>query len=70
MNVNQIINMVMRIFLRKGVNWGISKGTKMVSRSGKPAATATPALHSQTTVARETAKRARKAAAVTRRIGR
>ncbi|WP_103333398.1 hypothetical protein [Pseudotabrizicola formosa] len=70
MNVNQIINMVMRIFVRKGVNWGITKGTKVVAKRGKPAAPVTPAQASQSTLARETAKRARKAAAVTRRIGR
>ena len=67
MNVNQIINMVMRIFLRKGVNWGINKGTQMVSKRGKPGASVP---QTQTNEARETAKRARKAAAVTRRIGR
>ena len=69
MNVNQIINMVMRIFLRKGVNWGINKGTQMVSKRGKPGAAAPQANAHQSAQARDAAKRARKAAAVTRRIG-
>lgn len=67
MNLNQIVNMVMRIFLRKGVNWGINKGTKMMSKGRKPAA---PASVSHSAQARDAAKRARKAAAITRRIGR
>ncbi|MDR7125192.1 hypothetical protein [Pseudotabrizicola sp. 4114] len=70
MNVNQIINMVMRIFMRKGVNWGINKGTQMMSKRGKPAAPTTTVDAGHSTQAREAAKRARKAAAVTRRIGR
>ncbi|WP_322573258.1 hypothetical protein [Pseudotabrizicola sp.] len=60
----------MRIFLRKGVNWGINKGTQMVSKRGKPGAAPTQANSSQSHEAREVAKRARKAAAITRRIGR
>lgn len=70
MNLNQIVNMVMRIFLRKGVNWGINKGTKMMSKGRKPAAPTTPASVSHSAQARDAAKRARKAAAITRRIGR
>ncbi|MFN4131372.1 MAG: hypothetical protein ACK4GC_16370 [Paracoccaceae bacterium] len=70
MNFNQIINMVTRIFVRKGVNWGINKGTQMVSKRGKPAAAPTQAGSPQSAQARETAKRARKAAAITRRMGR
>ncbi len=30
--MNQIINMIMRILIRKGVNAGISKGADMLSR--------------------------------------
>jgi hypothetical protein len=68
MNLNQIINMVTRIFVRKGVNWGINKGTQMVARRGKPAAPLADVTHANH--ARDAAKRARKAAAITRRIGR
>ncbi|NEX44900.1 hypothetical protein [Pseudotabrizicola algicola] len=70
MNLNQIINMVTRIFLRKGVNWGINKGTQMISNRGKSGASVPPADPHHANQAREAAKRARKAAAVTRRIGR
>lgn len=68
MNLNQIINMVTRIFIRKGVNWGINKGTQVLARRGKGAAGPVDATHANH--ARDAAKRARKAAAITRRIGR
>ena len=70
MNLNQIINMVTRIFIRKGVNWGINKGTQVLARRGKPAASAAPVDPTHANHARDAAKRARKAAAITRRIGR
>jgi hypothetical protein len=70
MNLNQIVNMVMRLFLRKGVNWGINKGTQMMAKRGKSAGSGQMADHAQGAQARETAKRARKAAAITRRLGR
>ena len=70
MTLNQIISMVMRIFIRKGVNWGINKGTEMVVRRGKTPAEVTPADQAQARKARDLAKRARKAAQVTRRTGR
>jgi hypothetical protein len=69
MNLNQIINMVLRVFVRKGVNWGINKGTRMVASRSKPG-TGPAVDHGQSAQARELAKRARKAAAITRRIGR
>ena len=70
MNLNQIVNMVMRMFVRKGLNWGINKGTRMVAKHSKPSASGPVADHAQASQARETAKRARKAAAITRRVGR
>ncbi|MFN7223690.1 MAG: hypothetical protein ACK4MS_06715 [Paracoccaceae bacterium] len=70
MNLNQIVNMVMRIFVRKGVNWGINKGTDVVARRGKSPTQMTRADHIQAGQAREMVKRARKAARITRRIGR
>ncbi len=69
MNLNQIVNMVMRIFVRKGVNWGINKGTDVVARRGKSPAQMTHADHVQAGQARDMVKRARKAARITRRIG-
>lgn len=70
MNLNQILNMVLRIFIRKGVNWGINKGVNMAARRGKSPAHMTPADHHQAAQTREMAKRARKAAQMTRRLGR
>ncbi len=70
MNLNQIVNMVTRIFIRKGVNWGIKKGTDAVVHRGKTPAAPTPAQDAQARQARDIAKRARKAAQLTRRIGR
>jgi hypothetical protein len=66
MNLNQIVNMVMRIFVRKGVNWGINKGVDAVAQRspGKPVGP------SQSAGVRDVAKRARQAAKITRRLGR
>jgi len=70
MNLNQIVNMVMRTLMRKGINWGINKGTQVLSRRGMAAPPPTAADHAHSAQAREAAKRARKAAAITRRLGR
>lgn len=70
MTLNQLWNMVLRIFIRKGVNWGINKGMHHISRAGKGKSVDTPANQAQAHQARELAKRARKAARLTRRIGR
>ncbi|MEZ5779453.1 MAG: hypothetical protein R3E44_13920 [Paracoccaceae bacterium] len=71
MNLNRLINMVVNVVMRRLINTGINKGIGWWSRRGqKPAApvTSTEALHRHE--ARETAKRARQAAKVTRRLGR
>ncbi|MBN2630074.1 MAG: hypothetical protein JXR75_06005 [Rhodobacteraceae bacterium] len=70
MNLNQIVNMVTRIFIRKGVNWGIKKAGDAVVRPDKSPTLRTPAQGAQAQQARDIAKRARKAAQLTRRIGR
>jgi hypothetical protein len=81
MTLNQIWNMVLRIFIRKGVNWGINKGMRHMPSAGRKAAGAgtrqgtqpgggSPADGAQAHQARELAKRARKAARLTRRTGR
>ena len=69
MNLNQIVDMVLRIFIRKGVNWGINKGVGMVKRGGKPDPGG-PAHQQQSRQARDLANRAQKAARITRRLGR
>lgn len=70
MDLNQLWKMVLRIFIRKGVNWGMNKGIDYVARRGKSPADMTPQDHAQANQARQMAKRARKAARITRRIGR
>ena len=71
MNLNQIVDMVVRIFVRKGVRWGINKGAGMLAKKGTPAGTAGakgPAAGGHDP--RALAKRARQAARITRRMGR
>ncbi len=71
MNLNQIINLVIRMVMRqvvgKGVNAGINAASKRMNRpeSDDPEAKARAAQQSG-----ETAKRARQAARLTRRVGR
>ena len=66
MNVNQIVNMILRIFARKGFSMGINKTTSYLARRS-PAKPSTPV---QSATARDLAKRARQAAKITRRMGR
>lgn len=70
MNLKKIVTMVSRVLLLKGVHWGIKKGTQAVAKRGKTATPASPVAGGHGSPARDAAKRARKAAAVTRRIGR
>lgn len=68
MNLNQILNMVLRILLRRGVNWGVNKGIDLAARKGKAPAQMTEAERREAQNARDLAKRARKAARLTRRF--
>ncbi len=70
MDLNRIINMIVNIFVRKGVNWGVNKTIDLAARRGKSPAEMTQADHQQANHARDMVKRARKAARLTRRIGR
>lgn len=70
MTLSQLWNMVLRIFIRKGVNWGINQGMRHMARGAKGQGTPGPADQAQARQARDLAKRARKAARLTRRIGR
>jgi hypothetical protein len=70
MDLNQIINMITRMFVRKAVNKGINKGIDFAARRGKSPAAMSAADHKQANSARDIAKRARKAARITRRLGR
>ncbi len=71
MNVNQIINLVMRLFLRKAISKGIDKGFDMAARRrkpGQPRDSEAERLEKQN--GQESAKRAKQAMRVGRRIGR
>ena len=66
MNASRLINMVLRIFMRKAVN----KGIDMAANRGKSPAEMTPEEREQAQQAKQTAKKARKLARLARRIGR
>ncbi|MDO5613687.1 MAG: hypothetical protein Q4G14_10670 [Paracoccus sp. (in: a-proteobacteria)] len=75
MNFNQLINMVMRMFTQRAMNWGMRRATRTARKTdtGKVARKddgLTPAQRKQQAQAREATKRARQAARITRRIGR
>ena len=67
--MNQIINMIMRILIRKGVNAGISKGADMLSRK-KDVDPNSAAGKQVRTDAQQTAKTAKQGMRMIRRIGR
>ena len=68
MNLNQIINMIIRMLTRRAVNFGITKGIDLASGKGKPRAAMSEAEQTQAADMREAAKRARKAANVAKRM--
>lgn len=70
MDLNQLVSMITRIFIRKAVNMGINKGIDVAARRGKSPEQMTAADHDQARSTRDLAKRARKAARTTRRLGR
>ena len=69
MNANQIINMITRMFVRKVVNTGLNAGIDRVSGGGKPRDGMSDAERSQARKGKQAVRTARKAARVTRRIG-
>ena len=73
MNLNQIFGMFARMVTRRAMNWGMNKGIDYASKrtGGKTAAgKPTPASKKQAKNMRQTAKRARQAAQITRRLDR
>ena len=70
MNAQRLINMIVNIVTRRLINFGINKGIDLAARKGKPKDQMTAKDQKQEKDARETAKRARQAAKVTRRMGR
>jgi hypothetical protein len=63
--VNQLLNMIFRMFLNRGINAGIDR----VAGSGKSPKDMTPEERRQAREARQTAKRAKQAIRAARRIG-
>lgn len=78
MNTNQIVNMVFRLFFRRAMNFGITRGINSLSGVGRketPAAAGDPADRDavaadrqQQRQAKKTAQQARKAARLMRRL--
>ncbi|WP_457646168.1 hypothetical protein [Profundibacter sp.] len=66
MNANRIINMLLRMFMRKAVN----KGIDMAARRGKSPAEMTVEERAQAQKAKQTAGKAQKLARLARRMGR
>lgn len=69
MNLNQILNMLLRMFSRHAMNWGINKG---IDKLAKSQGDDVPAEQSRQRKAQMHAsvKRIRQAARLARRIGR
>lgn len=73
MNMNQLINMLTRMFAKKATNWAVRKGTSQFDRSGvadDPGVRPTKAQQDQKKRANQAAKRAQQALRITRRLGR
>ena len=66
MNIERIINMVIRQFVRRGVNATINKGSKMLSQRGG----GEPVAPEQQQAADQTARQAKKAMRMARRLNR
>lgn len=70
MNFDSILNTIGRMVLRRAMNWGLTKGIDTVAGKGKPASDMTPQERHLAQKGRDAAKMARKAARITRRLGR
>jgi len=64
--LHQLLNMAMKIFMRRGINAGID----MMARRGKSPQEMTPAEREQAARARDLSKRARQMTRLGRRLGR
>lgn len=60
MNVNQLINMGMRILMRKGMSKGMSKGMALMANKGKRPEDMTPEEREQARNAQQTAQKAQR----------
>lgn len=69
MSANQLINMALRILTRKAVNKGLNAGVKQMSKGNAAQGKLTPEERAARKQAQETAKRAKQAARLARRLG-
>ena len=67
MNANQLINMVMRLFLRKVISKGLDAGMDYATRKRQPADASPDAERRNQQQARDTSKRAKQAMRAGRR---
>lgn len=70
MNLNRFMNMVVNIVTRRLINAGINKGIEIFSRKPTPEPPPVSGAEKLRLEMRASAKRARQAAKLTRRIGR
>lgn len=70
MNLNRIVNMVVRVVMRQAINLGIMKGIDLAARRGKSADQIAQSDPKTRREVAETTKRARRLARLARRIGR
>ena len=68
MSLEKLIQMVVNLVLKRLVNLGVTKGIDLVAGKGKPGAKMIPEERDQAKGLRETVKRARQAAQITRRL--
>ncbi|WP_374272411.1 hypothetical protein [Paenirhodobacter enshiensis] len=68
MNLNQIINLLMRLFGRRLLNGAIFRGIELAARKGKPAEQMTEAERSAAGTMRQAVKRVQDAMRITRRF--
>ncbi|KPP84607.1 MAG: hypothetical protein HLUCCO07_05775 [Rhodobacteraceae bacterium HLUCCO07] len=69
MNANQIINLVMRMFIRKAVGRGMNAGINRLAGKGKSREEMSPEERRKARQGKQSARRARQAMKMGRRIG-
>jgi hypothetical protein len=69
MNVNQLINIVMKLFVRKAVNGGINAGIRKVSGSGRGGNATQGGAPMDAGQSKQAVRKARQAARAARQLG-
>lgn len=70
MNTNQIIDMIMRLFVRKAVSKGMNAGINRIAGGGKAPSEMTAKERQAAKSGKQSAKRAKQGMKMARRIGR